>query len=241
MRVGDVMSQEVISVKPVTTVKEAAQIMLKQQISGLPVLDDNNRLVGIVTEGDLLRRVEAGTERQRSHWLECLVASGTLAREYVQTHGRKLHEVMTKDVVSITEDHELVEAVDLMEQKHVKRLPVVRDGKVVGILSRANLLHALVATHSTDEMKPADKAIRDQIWVELNRHRWNARGGNVIVKDGVVDIWGSITDDSHRDAIVVAAENVPGVREVRDHLLLVPPYGAPMYQAGSDQSPAMIG
>jgi CBS-domain-containing membrane protein len=241
MRVGDIMSQEVISVKSNTTVKDAAQIMLNLQISGLPVLDDKGALIGIVTEGDLLRRVEAGTERRRSHWLECLVTPGTLAREYVQAHGRKLCEVMTKDVVTVTEDHELSEAVDLMEQRHVKRLPVVRDGKVVGMLSRANLLHALVATHQTNEMKAEDKAIRDQIWVELNRHRWNARGGNIIVKDGVVDLWGSIADDSHRDAIIVAAENVPGVKEVRDHLLLVPPYGAPMYQAGSAQSPAMVG
>jgi len=228
MRVGDVMTQEVFSVPPEGAISDAAKIMLKERISGLPVINAAHKLVGIVTEGDLLRRTETGTEKKRSHWLEFIVNPGTLAVEYVHSHGRKVGEVMTSDVVTATEDTALEQAVELMEQRHVKRLPVVRDGRVVGIIARANLLHALAAIPPDTKRRAEDKAIRDQIWAELCKQRWNAREGNIVVRDGVVDVWGYIDDERHRDAIRVAAENVPGVKKVRDHLIWIEPYVGPI-------------
>jgi CBS domain-containing protein len=224
MRVGDVMTQDVLSVLPESTVNEAAKIMLRERISGLPVITPDHKLVGIVTEGDLLRRAETGTEKRRPHWLEFVASSNTLAVEYVHSHGRKVREVMTSDVATVTEDTVLEEAVQMMERRRVKRLPVIRDGRVVGIIARANLLHALVASSPDLKTKADDKGIREQIWTELCKQRWNARGGNIVVRDGIVDVWGCIDHESHRQAIQVAAQNVPGVKEVRDHLVCVPPY-----------------
>ncbi|MBY0511989.1 MAG: CBS domain-containing protein [Rhodospirillaceae bacterium] len=224
MRVGDVMTQEVFSVPPEGAISDAAKIMLKERISGLPVINAAHKLVGMVTEDDLLRRAETGTEKNRPHWLEFIVNPGTLAVEYVHSHGRKVAEVMTSDVVTATEDTALEQAVELMERRHVKRLPVVRGGRVVGIITRANFLHALAASPPNAKTRAEDKAIRDQIWAELCKRRWNAREGNVVVRDGVVDVWGYIDDERHRDAIRVAAENVPGVKKVRDHLIWIEPY-----------------
>jgi len=233
MKVADIMTQEVVSVAPETTVSEAAKIMLKERISGLPVINAAHVLVGIVTEGDLLRRVESGTEKTRPHWLEFMANPATLASEYVHSHGRKVSEVMTTKVTAATEDMSLDSVVDLMEKCRVKRLPVLRDGRVVGIIARANLLHALAASPPSTTVNPDDKAIREQLWMELSKRRWNAQQGNIVVQDGVVDIWGFITDERHRDAIHVAAENVPGVKQVRDHLTWVEPCTGTVRDAGT--------
>ena len=142
MRVRDVMTSPVISIAPDSTVLEAVRIMLLRRISGLPVIDKSGSLVGIVTEGDFLRRAETGTQRRRPRWLEYLLGPGRLADEYTRSHGRKVHEIMTFGALSITEDTPLDEVVRLMEKRQIKRLPVVRGNEVVGIVSRANLVHA---------------------------------------------------------------------------------------------------
>jgi predicted transcriptional regulator len=197
--------------------------MLQNKISGLPVVDAKGQLVGMVTEGDFLRRGELGTRRQRARWLEFLLGTGRLADEYVQSSGRKVSQVMTPDPKTITPQTPLEEVVRLMEHHRIKRLPVVHDGKVVGIVSRANLLRALASV--AREVKPVagdDATIREQIIAECAKQPW-APHINVVVRDGAVSLSGVITDDRARQALIVAAENVPGVKAVHDQLAWIEP------------------
>jgi CBS domain-containing protein len=225
MKAADVMTHNVVSVGPDTTVADAVRLMLQDDISGLPVIDEGDRLVGIVTEGDFLRRVETGTERQRPRWLSFLLGPARLAQEYVHTHGRKVAEVMTSDVVSVSELTPLGEIVRLMERRRIKRVPVVRDGKIVGIVSRANLLRAMASL--TGEALPdvaGDSPIRKRLLSEFAKQPWVPQiSTNVIVRNGIVHLWGVIFDEEQRRAMIVAAENVPGVKGVEDHLVWIEP------------------
>ena len=225
MQVKDIMTSPVVSIEPDTSVTQAVRIMLQRHISGLPVVDKDGRLVGVVTEGDLLRRAETGTERKRPRWLEFLVGPGRLADEYTRTHGRNVSEVMTPDPVTVTEDTSLEDVVKLMEKRRIKRVPVVRGQTVVGIISRANLLHALAGV--AREVKPAlpsDQAIREQLMAELKRQSWAPIAMiDIVVRNAVVELWGTITDERERQAIKVAAENIPGVKAVNDYLAWVDP------------------
>jgi CBS domain-containing protein len=225
MKASDVMTQHIVSVKPDSSVTEAAQLMLTNRISGLPVIDGNRRLVGIVTEGDLLRRGEIATQRRRPHWLEVFISPGRLASEYVRSHARKVNEVMTEDPQTITEETPLEEIVLLMEKKRIKRLPVVREGEVVGVVSRANLVHALVSlAPKAENTVPSDANIRQRILTEIDRQPWSpGKLVNVIVRDGNVELWGTIFDERDRQALRVVAENVPGVKQIHDHLVWVEP------------------
>ena len=223
MRVKDVMTPKVISVGADETVVNAARLMLRHQISGLPVIDKEGELVGIVTEGDFLRRGELGTQRRRPKWLEFVLGPGKLAQEYVQASSKKVEDVMTPDPQTIGEDESLETVVDMMERHRIKRIPVTRGGRVVGIISRANLMHAL-ASVARDANPPTgdDSTIRDSIMATIARQDW-APHVNVIVKDGVAELYGVVTDDRERQGLVVAAETVPGVKRVVDHLVWVEP------------------
>ena len=225
MKVSDVMTQKVISVLPSGGIADAIRLMLDNRISGLPVIDGESRLVGMVTEGDLLRRAETGTTRRRARWLEFLLSPGKLAEEYTHTHGRHVDEVMTRDVVTTTEAAPLDRVVELMERNRIKRLPVVRGGKVIGIVSRANLLHALVGlSQAPSHTNPSDSVIRQRILDEIKHEPWGPRYSiNVVVRDGRVDLWGSLLEERARQALRVVAESVPGVREVHDHMVWVEP------------------
>jgi CBS domain-containing protein len=236
MRVRDVMTRKVISVVADDTILEAARTMLQNRISGLPVTDTAGNLVGVVTEGDFLRRGELGTQRRRPRWLEFLIGPGRLADEYVHTSGRKVQEVMTDDPCTIAEDDSLEKAVDLMERRRIKRLPVVRDGKMVGIISRSNLMHALVSL-AGDAQTPAgdDSAIRDAILAALGQKGW-ALGIEAVVKNGVVELWGTVMDDRERRACIVACENVAGVRQVHDHLVWVEPMSGMAFPSAEDEA-----
>jgi hypothetical protein len=191
-----------------------------------------------------LRRAETGTQRRRPNWLEFLMGPGKIASEYVQTRGRKVGEVMTADPVAIAEDTPLDQLVDVMEKHRIKRLPVVRGGKVVGIVSRANLLHAL-ASVARDVPAPAadDYAIRERLLAHLERQAWAPLSMiNVVVRGGVVEYWGTLIEENARQALIVAAENVPGVKAVRDHLALIEPAsGTVIYQPDQDQAPQRAG
>ena len=236
MKAKDVMTRSVVSVEPSATVLHAVRLMLQKRISGLPVVDTSGRLVGIVTEGDFLRRAETGTQRRRPRWLEFLLGPGRLADEYTHTHGRKVEEVMTTEPLSVTEDTPLEEVVNTMEKHRIKRLPVVRGQEVVGIVSRANLLHALASL--AGEAKPAalsDTTIRELILAELSKQTWAPLGSlDVVVRNGFVDLWGTILDERERNALVVAAENVPGVKGVRDHLAWIDAMSGMVFEAPSD-------
>ena len=225
MNAGDIMTPKVVSVAPDASILEAMQLMLANRISGLPVITENGKLVGIVTEGDFLRRAETGTQHRRSRWLELFMGAGKLAQEYVQTHGRKVSDVMTPDPVTASEDTPLDVVVRLLEERRIKRLPVVRSGVVVGIVSRANLLHALASlARERPNEDQSDAAIRAQIYAELNRQRWIPKDFiNVVVRNGAVEVWGAILDERERQAVRVAIENVPGVKHIADHLVWVEP------------------
>src|SRR5215471_18233722 len=238
MRVKDVMTPNVICIGADEPVLKAARLMLQNRISGLPVVDKEGELVGMVTEGDFLRRGELGTQRQRPRWLEFLLGPGPLAAEYVRSSGQKVGEIMTIEPKTVTPDTPLDEVVRLMERHRIKRLPVVQDGKLVGIVSRANLLHAL-ASVAREVKAPAgdDATIRKRIIAECARQPW-APHVNVVVRDGVVGLWGVITDERERQAFIVAAENAPGVKAVHDHLAWVEPTSGMVVLSNEDEAKA---
>jgi CBS domain-containing protein len=229
MNAAEIMTQPVISVTQETKIAEAARLMLRHRISGLPVVDPSGAVVGIVTEGDLLRRSELGTERHRPRWVELLIGPGRLAGDYVDAHARKVGEVMSVDVVSVAPQETLPAIVRLMEKRHIKRLPVIEDGRLVGIVSRANLVRALVRTlarpAATDAKGiPGDAEIRDSILAEIAKQPWGPRFSiNVTVENGVAELCGSITDERERIALQVVAENARGVKTVHDRLIWVEP------------------
>jgi len=234
MNAADVMTRNILSVAPDSTIDEAVRTMLDNRISGLPVIDEAGRLVGILTEGDLLRRGETATERHRPRWLEILMGPGRLAEEYVRTHSRRIAEVMTRDPVSVAPDTPLKEIVGLMERHRIKRVPVLDGDAPVGILSRADLLRGIAGALEAYPAAAAmsDEEIRERILAELARAAWVPRDGIAItVENGVVDLNGVILDEKEREALRVAAENVPGVRAVEDHLVWVEPVSGTVIDA----------
>lgn len=238
MRVKDVMTPKVICIDADEPILKAARLMLQNRISGLPVLDKEGELVGIVTEGDFLRRGELGTQRHRPKWLEFVVGPGKLAQEYVHTSGRKVEEIMTTDPWTIGEDATLEAVVEMMERRHIKRIPVTRRGRMVGIVSRANLMHALASfVRDADITAPAgsDAAICENILAAFAKQDWAPRV-NVIVKSGVAELHGIITDDRERQGLIVAAENVPGVKRVWDHLVWVEPISGMAFPSAEDEA-----
>ena len=226
MIVADVMTRNVISVAPDATVEDAVKLMLARNISGLFVVDQKGDLVGVVTEGDLLRRDEIGTERSRSWWLRLLVSPARQATGFFHAHGRHVRDVMTDEVITVPHDAPLESVVVTMEKNRIKRLPVTQDGRVVGVVSRADLLRALVG-HVRDVAPVAtdDRTLRSVILDALEAQSWAPTTTlNVTVAKGVADLWGTITNEAERHAIRVVVENTPGVKSVHDHLVYIEPY-----------------
>jgi CBS domain-containing protein len=225
MRAKDIMTRSVVSIGPEATVLQAARLMLQQHISGLPVIDRAGKLVGVLSEGDFLRRSETGTARRRSRWLEFLMGPGRIAADYIHSHGNNVSEVMTKDVKTVDENATVEDIVQLMEKHRIKRVPVLRGGRVVGIVTRSNLLQAMVSlARSAPPTAPDDSAIREQLLALMQKEQWApASTVNIVVRDGVVELWGMIFDERQREALKVAAENIPGVNAVNDHLVWIEP------------------
>lgn len=225
MNVGDVMTRQVISIERDAPIQHAIRLMLQHRISGLPVVDSDGKLVGIVTEGDFLRRAETGTQKRRPRWLDFLIGPGRLASEYVQAHSRNVQDVMTTEVRTVGTRTSLEDAVRTMEKYGVKRLPVVEGETLIGIISRANLLRALASfAHEIPPSTADDAAIRESFFKELLQQPWAPRTSiNPVVRDGVVELWGNIFDEREREALRVMAQNLPGVKGVRDHLVWVDP------------------
>ncbi len=226
MQAAAIMSKPVVGIDPSASIAEAAAMMLFKRISGLPVIRGDGTLVGIVSEGDFLRRGELGTECKRSRWLELLVSPGKAADEYVHANGRRIEEVMSQDVVTASPTASLAEVVDLMARHHVKRIPVIDGGKVVGIITRSDLLRALLAVApAPPPMFTDDAQIRDAILAELAKQKWAGKEMiDVTVDKGMVELSGAIFDERERQAAIIAAENVAGVRAVRDHLFCAGPF-----------------
>jgi CBS-domain-containing membrane protein len=241
MNAADVMTQKVISVTPETTIAEAARLLLQHRISGLPVIDPDGAVVGVVTEGDLLRRTETGTERRHAHWLEFLMSPGRLAKEYAHANARKVGEVMSADVVAVAPTESLAEVVRLMERRNIKRLPVIEAGRLVGIVSRANLVRALLDDLSKPMGKEVtgDAEIRERIMAEIAKQPWGPRASvDVRVEAGIAELHGAITDERERTALRVLAEKSPGVTAVRDNLVWVEPVSGLVIPAVGSEPPA---
>ena len=233
MNAADIMTRTILSAGPKTPVAEAIGLMLDNRVSGLPVIDEVGQLVGILTEGDLLRRGETGTERHRPRWLEILLGPGRLASEYVRTHGRKVEDIMTRETVSVAPETPLDEIVEMMERHRIKRVPVLEGEKLVGIVSRADFLRALARRLKEQSgAAPGDADIRERILAELAKVSWVPRDGvGITVDNGVVDLNGVILEEKEREALRVAAETVPGVRAVEDHLVWVEPVSGTIVDA----------
>jgi CBS domain-containing protein len=231
MRAKDVMTPNVITVGPDMTVQVLAALLSERGISGTPVVDSDGRTIGIVSEGDLLHRAELGTERQgkrrSSWWLEDFAVGR--ARDYVKSHSRTVGDIMTSEVVTVSEETELAEVATLLETKRIKRVPVTRDNKIVGIVSRANLVRALGATSVAPTPEggnvDVDRSVRAQLLAELADKQWT--GGiwaqDIVVNGGIVHLWfGAEVPEERRHAMRVAAENIAGVRGVTEHIVPVP-------------------
>jgi CBS-domain-containing membrane protein len=238
MKARDVMTRNVVSIGPDATVLQAARLMLKHHISGLPVVDAHGALVGIVSEGDFLRRRETATERRRSRWLEFLMGPGKIASEYTHSHGMKVSEVMADEVLTVDEDTGLEAVVELMERHRIKRVPVTHNGRMTGIVTRSNLMHAMVAMARGEPAAPkGDAEIRERLLGEIKAQEWApAAMVNVVVRDGIVELWGAVIDDRQRAALTVAAENIPGVKAVKDHLVWIEPTSGMVIEAPDERT-----
>lgn len=227
MQVQDIMTRDVITVNAETIVTDVAKLLLQNRVSAVPVVDTDNQVLGIVSEGDLIRRPEIEGERPRSWWLRLMGDSREQAADYIKTHGWRAEDVMTREVQAVQEDTPIADVAQLLEQRHIKRAPVLRNGKLVGIVSRANLLHALATAEPAAGGKEpqSDRALRESILGVLQSQDWvTHRTLNVVVTDGVVEVWGWVESEQERKAIALAVENVPGVRSVNSHLGSVLPY-----------------
>jgi CBS domain-containing protein len=239
MRAHQIMTKDVITVTPHTLVLDAAKIMLRCHVSGLPVLDDTGALKGIVSEGDFLRRSEIGTGRKHSSWLEFFTGPGPLAGDFVHEHGRKVEDVMTPNPVTVEEETNLEELVHLMEKDHIKRLPVMRGNALVGIVTRSNVLYA-VASMAREVPDPTadDDHIRDRIMRQVYASDWRPAGFQITVRGGIVHLHGIIFNDRTRRATIIAAENTTGVKEVHDHLCFVDTYSGFYMESPEDMKAA---
>ena len=240
MRAHQIMTRNVITVLPDTSLVVAAEKMLQHHMSGLPVLDQAGMLVGIISEADFLRRAEIGTQRKRSRWLQYIVGANREADDFVRERGRKVEDIMTRDVRTIDEETPLDVIVSTMEKHHVKRMPVMRDAKLVGIVTRANILQA-VASLARDVPDPTadDDHIRKRIIRTIDAADWRPIGFQVTVRKGVVHLRGLITNDRAREAAIVATENTSGVVEVHDHLCLVDTYSGFYVESPEDIKAAL--
>lgn len=224
MNANDVMTKNVITVAPDTKISECAGVLLEHKISAVPVVDDERRVLGIVSEGDLIRRVELGTERPgRSWWLRLLTDNSALASDYVKSHSKYVRDVMTSNVTTVDSATPLNVIAEILESKHIKRVPVLDNDRLVGIVSRANLLQGLAAARDGAANVPStdDRAIRAQLVEALDKEPWSTSSSmNITVSSGVVEVWGTVGSQEERRALRVAAENTPGVRDVIDHSIL---------------------
>jgi CBS domain-containing protein len=221
MKAADVMVSNVITVGPDATAQEVADILLKNRISGVPVMGPKGELLGMVSEGDLLRRPEAGTIRRPSWWLGLFASKEGLASDYIKSHSHKVVDIMTSRVVTASPDTPVADVATLLEKRAIKRVPIVKDGKIVGIVSRANLLQALATLKSVPPGTTDDASIRAILTNKLANEQWVKPSMlNLIVHDGTVDLWGVVDCQTERKAVRVLVESTPGVRAVNDNLII---------------------
>ncbi len=224
MKASDVMVTDVITARPEDAVRDVARKLVEHGISAVPITSNDGRLEGIVSEGDLMRRLETGTEHRRSWWLDMLTTTNEFASEYIKEHGLRAGDVMTRNVITVSPESSLGEIANVLEANTIKRVPVVQDGKLVGLVSRANLVQALAAYQdglpAREDRK--DEDIREELAARLKNETWTPHLLNVIVKDGVAGLWGYVRSEEHKEAARVAAESTPGVKSVNNNLVVMP-------------------
>lgn len=221
MKVRDVMTPNVVSVAADMAVPEIAKLMLERRISAVPVIDAKAQVVGVISEGDLIRRPELGTDKPRSRWLRFFMSDDDRAHDYIKTHGLHARDVMSRPVVSVTPEATLTDVVNLMTTRRIKRVMVLEHGKLVGVVTRSDLLRTLHAREAlpTEGVPQDDASIRTRILKTIDEQGWAASAIiNVQVTDGTAYLWGVVDSDEQRKAIMVAVEGVPGVRAIEDHL-----------------------
>src|SRR6185295_3177296 len=220
MKARDVMVSPVVTGKASSTIREVAKTLLERRISAVPVVDDNGTVVGIVSEGDLLRRAELKTDKKYSWWLQFLMGDEAVAAEFAKSHARTVGDVMTRSVITAPPDTPLGDIAALLEKNAIKRVPIVKDGKLVGIVSRANLVQAIASAPRRRNVKVSDAAIRESLMSTLRTQRWAATSQlTITVHEGVVNLWGVSSSEAERQALRIAAENTPGVRAVHNNVL----------------------
>jgi CBS domain-containing protein len=222
MQARDIMTANVETVRPDTEVREIVKRLLARNISAMPVVDDQDKVVGIVSEGDLMHRSENETERQQSWWIRMLAEPLDRARDFVKANAQHAKNIMSREVISVTEDTSLVEIAETLEKHHIKRVPVMRDGKLVGIVSRANLLQGLVAAGAKTVVSENDRDLKDAIEGAMNAAGLNAQYVNVVVADGSLTLWGMVETKAEQAALGIAAERVAGVGRVDNHIGVMP-------------------
>ncbi|MBX9846958.1 MAG: CBS domain-containing protein [Xanthobacteraceae bacterium] len=222
MQASDVMGVNVVTVRPESSVQQAAAVMLEKGISGLPVVDKNDQLLGIVSEGDLMRRADCGTGRDHSWWLRLLMGRDGLAREYVREHARKVEDVMTRAVITASPSTSLGEIADLLERNRIKRVPIIENDRLVGVVSRANIVQAVASCLRSDHVtNQTDAMLRETILAKLKSEPWaQVALINVTVNEGTADLWGLAQSDAQKEAFRVAAEATPGIKAVNNNLLV---------------------
>ena len=225
MQARDIMSEGAVCIGATESVFDAAEMLLGARVSAVPVVNDKGAVVGIVSEADLLRRTEIGTDNKKGWLARLLDSEASAAHDFVAANTRRVSDVMSRDVVTAGPETPLRELVDLMERHGVKRIPIVTDGVLAGVVSRSDLLRALLSREPEGPvLQPTDRALRELVVAALQKHPWSSKWPiNVFANDGVVHLWGFIENEEVRKACRVAAENVPGVRKVKNHLRLMPP------------------
>ena len=222
MQASDIMTASVATVRPDAEVSEIAKHLLARNISALPVVVDRDKVVGIVSEGDLMRRSENETERKPSWWIRMFAEPRDRARDYVKSHGLHAENIMSRNVISVAEDTSLAEIAKTLEKHHIKRVTVLRDGRLVGIVSRANLLQGLVAAGTKTAVSASDRDLKAAIHAAINAAGLNAQYVNIVVAEGVASIWGTVETKAERSALGIAVEEVAGVGHVENRLDVMP-------------------
>ncbi len=222
MLAKDIMTTATTTVPPEMSVRDVAKLLLEKRISAVPVVDSDGALVGIVSEGDLIRRKETGTARPHSWWLSLLSTSQDAAHEYVKAHGGEARDVMTTDVVTVSEDTSVEEVARTLESHRIKRVPVLDDGRLVGIVSRADLIRGLATWQAVPSGSVDDRELKAAVEAAIREADVGADFVSAVVSEGIVSLWGAVESDAEKRAVGVAAENVPGVKGVRNQVSLLP-------------------
>lgn len=222
MQAKDIMTADVETVTPDTAVSEIAQRLIARSISAMPVVDEKGAVVGIVSEGDLMRRSETGTERRPSWWIRMFAEPEDRARDYIKSHGMVARDVMTRKVISVAEDTPLADIAETLERHHIKRVTVMRDGKLVGIVSRANLLRGLVAAGAKTAVSASDRDIKSAIEKAVAEADLAAEHVSIVVANGVATLWGMVASGAERTALGLAAEQAAGVARVENNVNVMP-------------------